>query len=110
MLNPRRTVFTQVQNKYATEKLPLLLCFSATWCSHCQSQKPALSTIEKGFAGKISFKRLDFDEEKDLATAAGIKIIPAFVFISKDRSRGGMLLGQQSEDQLRSFLKQALAL
>ncbi len=68
----------------ASGALPKFWDFSAEWCPPCREQKPIVHELEKEYAGKVEFRIIDVDQEKELAGKYGVKAIPTQVFIDKD--------------------------
>ncbi len=59
-----------------TDDGPLLLDFSATWCSPCRQMEPVIGQlIAKGYP----VRKLDFDRDRDLARKYGVEQIPCFI-------------------------------
>lgn len=57
-----------------------LLDFYADWCGPCQMLKPILEEFEKAHS-EIKVKRVNIDEEEDLASQYGISSIPCLVVL-----------------------------
>lgn len=57
-----------------------LLDFYADWCGPCQMLKPILEEFEKSHP-EIKVKRVNIDEEEDLASQYGISSIPCLVVL-----------------------------
>ena len=61
---------------------PMVIDFFATWCGPCKELAPILDQIEKNHVGEVIFKRIDVDEEKDLAAEFHVEAIPMLMFIT----------------------------
>lgn len=57
-----------------------LLDFYADWCGPCQMLKPTLEEFEKAHP-EVTVKRVNIDEEEDLASQYGISSIPCLVVL-----------------------------
>ena len=57
------------------------LDFFAEWCGPCQAMTPIVEEVEKEYEGKISFKKVDVEEQEQLAKQYGIMSIPTFVIL-----------------------------
>lgn len=106
MLRPKRSIYSAVEKRIGINSLPILISFSATWCSHCTVMKPIVRKLADELKAKVTILPVDIDEEPDLAEAAGIKAVPAFIAIDQARNLGGLLIGQQSEKELHKLIEQ----
>ena len=61
---------------------PMVVDFYATWCGPCKELAPILDEIEKKYDGEVIFKRIDVDQNQDLAQEFGIQAIPLLMFIT----------------------------
>ncbi|MBQ3470616.1 thioredoxin [Candidatus Saccharibacteria bacterium] len=57
-----------------------LLDFYADWCGPCQMLKPTLEEFEKAHP-EIKVKRVNIDEEEDLASQYRVSSIPCLVVL-----------------------------
>lgn len=58
-----------------------VLDFSATWCGPCRQLAPTIETLEKEYAGKVVFEKIDVDQNSELAGKYGIEAIPTLVYL-----------------------------
>ena len=56
----------------------VLMDFYADWCGPCQMMKPVLEEFEATH-GDIEVKRVNIDEEEELADKYNVSTIPCFV-------------------------------
>jgi len=61
---------------------PMVVDFYATWCGPCKQLAPILDEIEKKHEGEVIFKRIDVDQEPELAQEFKIQAIPMLMFIT----------------------------
>ena len=61
---------------------PMVVDFYATWCGPCKELAPILDEIEKNHKGEVIFKRIDVDQEPELAQEFCIEAIPMLMFIT----------------------------
>lgn len=61
---------------------PMVVDFYATWCGPCKELVPILDEIEKNHKGEVIFKRIDVDQEPELAQEFRIEAIPMLMFIT----------------------------
>jgi len=61
---------------------PMVVDFYATWCPPCKELVPVLDKIEQEFEGQVIFKRIDVDQEPELAQEFKVEAIPMLLFIT----------------------------
>lgn len=62
----------------------VIMDFMATWCGPCKIQDPILEELKRKFKDKIAFKKIDVDEESDIANEYSIRAVPTLI-IEKDK-------------------------
>jgi thioredoxin 1 len=62
-----------------------LIDFYADWCGPCKVMAPIFEELEKEYAGKIEFKRVDVEAEGEMAARFGVQSIPTFVLVKDDK-------------------------
>ena len=103
--NSEKTVeVSETVNATAAEADIQVIDFYATWCVPCKPLAPIIEKMEKKYAGKIAFSRVDVDAEPQLAEQYNITAMPTLVFI-----KGGEVIdvavGLMSEDELDAKLQ-----
>lgn len=61
---------------------PMVIDFYATWCGPCKELAPILDEIEKNHKGDVIFKRIDVDQEPELAQEFRVEAIPTLMFVT----------------------------
>jgi len=82
---------------------PVVLDFFAEWCGPCKRQGPYLEELKKNMGEQIEIRKIDVDENMDLANKYGIRVVPTLI-IEKDGNVVRMLEGVTSADSLKSML------
>lgn len=78
----------------------VLLDFTASWCGPCQQMSSIVSRLERQ---GLPIRKVDVDQEPQLAAKYGVKSIPCFVLVAdgKELDRAN---GLTTEQQLRSMM------
>ena len=69
------------QNTIMSSK-PMVIDFFATWCGPCKQLSPILEEVEKNHQGEVIFKRIDVDQETELAQEFKVEAIPMLMFVT----------------------------
>lgn len=89
---------------------PMVVDFFATWCGPCKQLAPILDEIEKNHKGEVIFKRVDVDQEPDLAQEFRVEAIPLLLFITPTgeyQSLMGLQEPQVIEAKIADLLKRS---
>lgn len=79
----------------------------APWCGPCRYLSPIIEELAQKYSGKISFGKLNVEENKELAMKAGIMSIPTLL-VWKDGQLIERLVGAIPKDKLEEKLKEYL--
>ena len=67
--------------KYISESAkPVLVEFSAPWCSYCRRIAPAYEKVAQQYGSDLVIAQINIDEEPLLAHKEQIEVIPTLVF------------------------------
>lgn len=84
-----------------------LVDYYAPWCGPCRAMEPVMEEIEKEFAGKVTIKKINVDEEQEAANTAGVMSIPT-LHVLRDNKVVQAMIGFQSKEELTKALQAAL--
>lgn len=77
--------------------------FWAPWCGPCRRMMPALDELAGDYAGRITFVKVNIDEEPALAERFHITSIP-YVYLFRDGRPVDAYLGYRAKSRIREWL------
>ncbi len=97
---------TQFEELIAQDK-PVFLDFYADWCGPCKTLLPTVEKLADEYEGKVEIRKVNVDQNPELAQHFGVRSIPALFYI-KDSKLVGKAMGLQPETELRKTLDSLL--
>lgn len=85
-----------------------LIDFWAEWCGPCKMMAPVLEELKKDYAGKLTIKEVNVDENEEEASRFGVLSIPTYV-IMKDGQEVARLIGAVGKGPLEEKIKAHLS-
>lgn len=82
---------------------PVIVDFYADWCGPCKMISPILEKLSRDFQGKISFFKINIDNNEEIASKYEVMSIPTLI-IFKDGKEINRVVGAQGEEQLKKIL------
>jgi len=85
----------------------VMVDFWATWCGPCKIVAPVVEELAKEYEGKVTFAKVNTDENPDIASRYSIRGIPTLMFF-KDGKVMDQVVGAVPKGQLKSKLDSLL--
>jgi thioredoxin 1 len=82
-----------------------VLDFYADWCGPCKKQDPILEELEADY-GDVEFRKIDVDEEQDVANQYQVRSLPTLV-VETDDGIVDRFVGFTQREDIESALQQA---
>jgi putative thioredoxin len=86
-----------------SKQVPVAVDFWAEWCGPCRMLGPVLEKLSDEYDGRFVLAKADTEQLPDVASAFGVRGIPA-VFGLRDGRVVDSFVGVQSEQAIRAFL------
>jgi len=93
--------------KVLESNIPVLVDFWAAWCRPCIMAAPVLEELAKEYAEKITFAKLDVDQNAQVAAKYNIMAIPNLI-IFKEGKPVSQIVGYKPKEELKKDLDAVL--
>ena len=84
----------------------VLIDFYADWCGPCQTLLPTIHKLADEFDGDVLIKKVNVDENEELAASFGVRSIPTLVYISNGEEvnrQNGLISERDLRDQINNL-------
>ncbi|MFC1916734.1 thioredoxin [Chloroflexota bacterium] len=88
-------------------KMPVLVDFWAAWCGPCRMVAPIVEELAEEYEGRISFAKLDVDQNPKTAASYSVMSIPTLL-IFKNGEPVSNIVGFRPKAELKRSLDAAL--
>ncbi len=88
-------------------KTPVLVDFWAAWCGPCRMVAPLIEELAEEYEGRVSFGKVDVDQNPKIATKYGVMSIPTLILF-KDGKPISNIVGFRPKAELKRNLDAAL--
>ncbi|MCK4388288.1 MAG: thioredoxin [Dehalococcoidia bacterium] len=95
------------QQAVLESKVPVLVDFWAQWCAPCLVAAPIMEELAKEYDGKVSFAKVNVEENSLIAAKYGIAAIPTML-IFKEGQPVQQIVGLKPKKGLKRILDEFL--
>ena len=88
MAAPLHVSTKDFENQVLQATQPVVVYFWAEWCGPCHMMAPVLDQLAGELEGRISFAKVNVDENPDLSVRYGVEGIPSLIVFSQGQEAG----------------------
>ncbi|MFH1018842.1 MAG: thioredoxin [Pseudomonadota bacterium] len=95
------------QNDVLNASRPTLVDFWAAWCAPCRAVAPVVEELAHQYGNRISFKKINIDENPSTPAQYGVKGIPTLILF-KNGQILDQIVGAVAKEKIEALLKKAI--
>ena len=107
MSKPTPVDDSNFEQKVLQSETPVLVDFWASWCRPCLMLAPIVEELSEDYGGKITFTKLDVDQNPKTASKYGIMSIPTLLLF-KNGEPVSHMVGYKPKAELKRDLDAVL--
>lgn len=98
------------QSEVLDSTIPVVVLFSAPWCSYCVKMAPVFDAVAGQMSGKVKFVKINTDDDKAIKRRYGFQGIPTTGVWIPGTANGALKLksGFMPEAALKAFITGAI--
>jgi thioredoxin 1 len=102
-----KTTDSSFDSDVLKSQTPVIVDFYADWCGPCKMAEPILNELSETYKGKVSFFKLNVDENNQTSAKYGVMSIPTTILF-KGGSEVGRQVGFGGKQSFEELLKKGL--
>jgi len=95
------------EEKVLKSEKPVMVDFWAPWCGPCKAIAPTIEALEKEYGDKLTFAKVNVDENPISPSNYGVQAIPTLIFF-KNGKIADQITGMVAKEKLEETIKGVL--
>lgn len=92
------------EEKVIKSDKPVMVDFWAPWCGPCKAIAPTVAALEKEYGDKMTFVKVNVDENPISPSKFGVQAIPTLIFF-KNGEIADQITGMVAKEKLEETIK-----